>query len=75
MDSTVMEEKKFNPRLTKSKEEFVQIMKNLNLAYPAQIGISVTFSNLSSENYRHGYVLSRKSLTCQQSVWAIQFAQ
>lgn len=39
MDTTVIEEKKLNPRLTKSKEEFVQIMNNLNLAYPAQIGI------------------------------------
>ena len=39
LDTTVLEEKKLNPRLTKSKEEFVTIMKNLNLAYPAQIGI------------------------------------
>ena len=38
----MLEEKKFNPRLTKSKEEFVTIMKNLNLAYPAQIGIFFT---------------------------------
>nr|CAH0111035.1 unnamed protein product [Daphnia galeata] len=37
LDTTVSEEKRFNPRLTKSKEEFVEIMKNLNLAYPAQI--------------------------------------
>jgi sulfur dioxygenase len=36
----VSEEKKFNPRLSKIKEEFVEIMKNLNLAYPAQIGIN-----------------------------------
>lgn len=35
----MIEEKKFNPRLSKSKEEFIEIMKNLNLAYPAQIGI------------------------------------
>jgi sulfur dioxygenase len=35
----VSEEKKFNPRLTKTKEEFVELMKNLNLPYPAQIGI------------------------------------
>lgn len=27
-----------NPRLTKSKEEFVKIMKELNLPYPKQIG-------------------------------------
>lgn len=37
LDTTVLEEKKFNPRLTKTKEEFVEIMNNLNLAYPAQI--------------------------------------
>ncbi|KAI9553915.1 hypothetical protein GHT06_019185 [Daphnia sinensis] len=37
LDTTVWEEKKFNPRLTKSKEQFVEIMNNLNLAYPAQI--------------------------------------
>jgi len=35
--STVCEEKKFNPRLTKSCEEFIEIMQNLNLAYPKQI--------------------------------------
>ncbi|VDD78106.1 unnamed protein product [Mesocestoides corti] len=37
MMTTVAEEKKFNARLTKSKEEFVEIMNNLNLAYPKQI--------------------------------------
>merc|ERR1712080_614541 len=35
--STVGEEKKFDPRLTKGKEEFVNIMDNLNLAYPKKI--------------------------------------
>ncbi|CAJ0569012.1 unnamed protein product, partial [Mesorhabditis spiculigera] len=35
--TSVAEEKKFNPRLTKSEEEFVHIMKNLNLSYPKQI--------------------------------------
>ncbi|KAL4228753.1 Ethylmalonic encephalopathy 1 [Mactra antiquata] len=35
--TTVAEETKFNPRLSKPKEEFVQIMKNLNLPYPKQI--------------------------------------
>lgn len=35
--SSVLEEKMHNPRLTKSKEEFVDIMANLGLAYPAQI--------------------------------------
>ena len=35
--STVGEEKTLNSRLTKTKPEFIEIMKNLNLAYPAQI--------------------------------------
>ncbi|KAG7216822.1 hypothetical protein INR49_001476 [Caranx melampygus] len=39
--STVGEERKFNPRLTKSLEEFVNIMNNLNLPKPAKIDISV----------------------------------
>ncbi|XP_041844795.1 persulfide dioxygenase ETHE1, mitochondrial [Melanotaenia boesemani] len=39
--STVGEERKFNPRLTKSMEEFVKIMSNLNLRKPAKIDIAV----------------------------------
>lgn len=39
--SSIYEEKKFNPRLSKSKEEFIEIMKNLNLAYPKLIDIAV----------------------------------
>ncbi|XP_029308431.1 persulfide dioxygenase ETHE1, mitochondrial [Cottoperca gobio] len=39
--STVGEERKFNPRLTKSLEEFVSIMNNLNLPKPKKINISV----------------------------------
>ncbi|XP_045623895.1 persulfide dioxygenase ETHE1, mitochondrial [Procambarus clarkii] len=35
--TTVAEEKNFNPRLTKSKEEFIDIMDNLGLPYPEQI--------------------------------------
>lgn len=37
--STVGEERKFNPRLTKTMDEFVNIMKNLNLPKPKKIGI------------------------------------
>lgn len=37
METTVAEEKKYNPRLTKSVTEFVDIMNNLNLPYPAQL--------------------------------------
>lgn len=36
--TTVCEEKRLNPRLTKSKAEFIEIMNNLNLPYPKQIG-------------------------------------
>ncbi|KAM3960259.1 persulfide dioxygenase ETHE1, mitochondrial isoform 2-T2 [Aphomia sociella] len=35
--TTVGEEKKYNPRLTKSMEDFVGIMNNLNLPYPKMI--------------------------------------
>lgn len=38
METTVAEEKKFNPRLTKDIETFVQIMENLNLPRPKMIG-------------------------------------
>ncbi|XP_017772161.1 PREDICTED: persulfide dioxygenase ETHE1, mitochondrial [Nicrophorus vespilloides] len=37
MSTTVDEEKRLNPRLTKSLSEFVEIMENLNLAYPKMI--------------------------------------
>lgn len=44
--STVGEEQKFNPRLTKSLNEFVDIMNNLNLPKPTKIGIgAVTIRN------------------------------
>ena len=36
--SSVGEELKHNRRLIKPKEEFIEIMKNLNLPYPKQIG-------------------------------------
>jgi sulfur dioxygenase len=39
--TTVEEEKRLNPRLTKPKDEFVQIMKELNLPYPKQIDKSL----------------------------------
>ncbi|MCJ8745351.1 hypothetical protein PDJAM_G00129290 [Pangasius djambal] len=39
--STVEEERKFNPRLTRSQEEFVEIMNNLNLPKPAKIDVAV----------------------------------
>eukprot|EP00418_Pyrodinium_bahamense_P080604 CAMPEP_0179055098 /NCGR_PEP_ID=MMETSP0796-20121207/23126_1 /TAXON_ID=73915 /ORGANISM="Pyrodinium bahamense, Strain pbaha01" /LENGTH=422 /DNA_ID=CAMNT_0020751741 /DNA_START=68 /DNA_END=1336 /DNA_ORIENTATION=+ len=39
--STVDEERRFNPRLCKSKEEFVKIMAELNLPYPKKIDVAV----------------------------------
>ena len=39
--TTIGEEKRFNPRLSKTKTEFVEIMKNLNLANPKLIDIAV----------------------------------
>lgn len=41
--SSILEEKKFNPRLgeAKTREQFYEIMKNLNLAKPKKIDVSV----------------------------------
>ena len=41
MRSTIGEEKAFNPRLTKNKAEFSNIMSNLNLPKPLMIDIAV----------------------------------
>ncbi|XP_049308218.1 persulfide dioxygenase ETHE1, mitochondrial [Bactrocera dorsalis] len=41
MESSVWEEKTYNPRLTKTKEEFINIMDNLNLPYPKKIDVSL----------------------------------
>lgn len=37
-ETSVAEEKKYNPRLTKDVDTFINIMENLNLPRPAQIG-------------------------------------
>mmetsp|Transcript_104715 Transcript_104715/g.303063 ORF Transcript_104715/g.303063 Transcript_104715/m.303063 type:complete len:429 (+) Transcript_104715:96-1382(+) len=39
--STIDEEKRFNPRMTKSRDEFVKLMSELNLPYPKKIDIAV----------------------------------
>jgi sulfur dioxygenase len=39
--STVAEEKQFNPRLSKTREEFVELMANLGLPYPKRIDVAV----------------------------------
>lgn len=46
--STVGEEKKFNPRLGggKTKEQFVEIMKNLNLSNPSKMHYAVPANRL-----------------------------
>ena len=36
--TSVEEEKLYNPRLTKNKDEFIKIMKSLELDYPKKIG-------------------------------------
>lgn len=36
--TTVGEEKTYNSRLTKPLDEFIELMNNLNLAYPKKIG-------------------------------------
>ncbi|KAH3702545.1 hypothetical protein DPMN_077569 [Dreissena polymorpha] len=48
MVTTVAEEKQLNPRLTKSREEFIKIMSNLNLPYPKQIGQEHSLTQKSS---------------------------
>ncbi|CEF66510.1 Persulfide dioxygenase ETHE1, mitochondrial [Strongyloides ratti] len=40
-NTTVEEEKKYNPRLTQDKENFIKTMNNLNLPYPKQIDKAV----------------------------------
>lgn len=55
--STVGEERKFNPRLTKSFDEFVNIMNNLNLPKPKKIGIE----NIHLHMYTSPYAFSLPS--------------
>lgn len=42
--TTVAEEKQYNPRLTKSKEDFVKLMENLGLSYPKKIDVAVPWN-------------------------------
>ena len=39
--SSIGEEKRFNPRLTQKKADFVETMKNLNLVYPRLMDVAV----------------------------------
>ena len=51
--STVAEEKQFNPRLSKPKEQFIKIMKELQLPYPKQIGEYILFAWEKKSSYSH----------------------
>lgn len=53
MATSVAEELLYNPRLTRSKEEFIQIMQNLKLAPPKQIGTLILLSKIFT-----GYITS-----------------
>lgn len=44
--STVYDERLRNPRLIKTKDEFIEIMANLNLPYPAKFDASVPMNLL-----------------------------
>ena len=48
--TSVEEESKLNPRLAKSREEFVQIMNELKLSYPKKIDVSLPWNKV-----RNGY--------------------
>eukprot|EP01026_Neomeris_dumetosa_P049756 TRINITY_DN4355_c0_g1_i4.p1 TRINITY_DN4355_c0_g1~~TRINITY_DN4355_c0_g1_i4.p1 ORF type:complete len:403 (-),score=40.02 TRINITY_DN4355_c0_g1_i4:143-1300(-) len=49
--SSVGEEKRLNPRLTKSKPEFANIMNNLGLAYPKKIDVSLPANLVDGETH------------------------
>ncbi|CAH0686309.1 unnamed protein product [Spodoptera exigua] len=49
--TTVWEEKKYNPRLTKPLKEFIHIMDNLNLPYPKMIDKAVPANRVCGIHY------------------------
>ncbi|MEK7432745.1 MAG: MBL fold metallo-hydrolase [Cyanobacteriota bacterium] len=56
LSSSVAEEKKFNPRLTKTREEFIDLMNNLNLPYPKKVQESVPANIVSGDlNYKNEF--------------------
>lgn len=59
--TSVEEEKHFNPRLTKSKEEFVKIMENLGLAYPKKIDEAVPWNLMCGPSQMGEVEKQRKS--------------
>jgi sulfur dioxygenase len=44
--TTVAEESELNPRLTKTREQFIEIMANLNLAYPKKIDMALPWNKV-----------------------------
>jgi len=59
MESSVWEEKRYNPRLTKDIEEFVKIMENLNLPYPKKIGGGINNSCQNSYTKLYTFQMPR----------------
>ena len=51
ISSTIYEEKTFNPRLIKPKEEYINLMNNLNLPMPRKIDIAVPANMVCGVNY------------------------
>ena len=48
--STIFQEKNHNSRLTRSKSEFIDLMNNLNLPYPAKIDIALPANQTCGED-------------------------
>ena len=42
--SSVDEEKRLNPRLTKTESDFIDLMNNLNLSYPKMIDVALPWN-------------------------------
>jgi len=72
MESSVWEEKRYNPRLTKDIDEFVKIMENLNLPYPKKIGGGI---NNSCQNSYTIYIPFRCLAARQSGVWSLRYTQ
>ena len=56
--STIGEEKTYNPRFSKSLDEFIELMNNLNLAYPKKIGWLQIYNILNSKYNQLSYFYS-----------------
>lgn len=54
LESSIAEEKRYNPRLTKDIDTFVEIMEKLNLPKPKMIGKHTNLSIVF--NMKNGYI-------------------